>query len=291
MKRKRRSAVFPVINGTFLVLLCLIMVYPIVFVLGRSFMSEAERTLRPLSFFPMKLDLSSYRFIFMRGSYIFNSYVITVARTVFGTFMNLFFTSMFAYVLSKKYYPLRTPLTFMVIFTMWFSGGLVPTFFLIKALGLMNNFFVYIFPGLISAWNLLILRNFFMAIPDSIEESAKMDGANELVILFRIILPLSSAALATIGLFYAVWHWNAWFDSLMYVSNRKLWTVQVFLREILRNLQAMDLVDPGSQVDYLPAAESVQMATIVVATIPILCVYPFLQKYFVKGVMVGSLKG
>jgi putative aldouronate transport system permease protein len=291
MNKARPFRLFPIVNGAFLVALCLLMIYPIVFVLGRSFMSSAERALRPLSIVPTDPDLTAYRFLFMKGSYIFNSYIVTVSRTVAGTFFNLLFSSAFAYVLSKRYYPLRVPLTFMVIFTMWFNGGLVPTYLLIRSLGLMNNFLVYILPGLISAWNLLILRNFFMAIPDSVDESARIDGANDFVILFRIILPLSSAALATIGLFYAVGHWNAWFDALMYMTDRKLWTVQVFLREILHNVQAMDLVDPASNVEQLPAAEAVQMATIVVATVPILCVYPFLQKYFVKGVMVGSLKG
>lgn len=291
MREKTGDKIFTIFNALLMVFVCLIMIYPIVFVVGRSLMTDAERALNPLALFPANVDFTAYKFIFMRGSYMINAYAVTIARTIFGTFMNMVFSCLFAYVLSKKDYPLRIPLTFLVIFTMWFKGGLIPDYLLMRSLNITNTFFAYIFPGLISAWNMLILRNFFMSIPDSIEESAKIDGANEIGILFKIILPLSSAALATISLFYAVWHWNSWFDAVMFVSNRKLWTVQVFLRQIIQSVQAMDLVEPGATIENLPQAESIQMATIVVASVPIICVYPFLQKYFVKGVMVGSLKG
>ena len=274
-----------------MVIICFLMLYPIFFVLGRSFMSEVERAVRPLALIPKDISLTAYEFIFMRGSYIANAYKITIIRTVVGSLSSLFFSTLFAYVLSRREYPLKTPLTLMVIFTMWFNGGLIPTFLLVRALGLTNNFLVYILPGLISAWNMLILRNFIMAIPDTIFESARIDGAHDWTIFIRIVLPLSTAALATIGLFYAVSQWNAWFDAMIYNSRRELWPMQLFLREIVRNAQAIALTDGSMLPDLLPPAESVQMATIVVATVPILCLYPFLQKYFVKGVMVGSLKG
>lgn len=291
MRETKKDRIFNIANLIFMVIVCLVMLYPVVFVVGRSFMTDVERAMRPFALFPQSPSLSAYNFIFNKGSYIGNAYLITVGRTVIGSLLCLLFTSMSAYVLSRKEYPLKNALTFLVIFTMWFSGGLVPDFLLVRTLGLTNTFWAYIFPGLISAWNMLIMRNFFASIPETVIESARIDGANDLVIYFRIVLPLSGAALATIGLFYAVWHWNSWFDSLMYCSSRSLWTVQLFLREILQNVQAMDLMDPSAVVEYIPPAESVQMATIVVATVPILCVYPFLQKYFVKGVMVGSLKG
>jgi ABC-type glycerol-3-phosphate transport system permease component len=283
--------VFIIINHIFLVIICFLMLYPILFVLGRSFMSDVERAVRPLALIPRQLSLSAYEFIFLRGSYVGNAYKITISRTIIGSLSSLFFSSLFAYVLSRREYPLKNPLTLMVVFTMWFNGGLIPNFLLIRALGLTNNFLVYILPGLISAWNMLILRNFFMAIPESVYESARIDGASDWTIFIRIVLPLSTAALATIGLFYAVGQWNAWFDAMIYNSRRELWTMQLFLREIVRNAQAMTLTDGSVLPDDLPPAESVQMATIVVTTIPILCLYPFLQKYFVKGVMVGSLKG
>jgi putative aldouronate transport system permease protein len=284
--------VFLIANNVFMVLVCAIMLYPILFVLGRSFMTDIERAARPLALFPKAASLSAYRFIFMRGSYIGNAYLVTIGRTVIGTGCSLFFTALCAYVLSRKEYPLRKVFTFIVVFTMWFNGGLIPNFLLIRSLHLNNNFLVYIFPVLISAWNMTIMRNFFSSISETLFESARIDGANDLVIFFRIVLPLSTASLATIGLFYAVSQWNAWFDSMMYCTDRALWTMQLFLREIIRNVQSMDLLDQTAILPMVkPPAESVQMATIVVATIPILCLYPFLQKYFVKGVMVGSLKG
>ena len=291
IKETKGDRIFLIFINIFLVIICFFMLYPIFFVLGRSFMSEVERAVRPLALFPKDISLTAYEFIFMRGSYIANAYKITIARTVIGSLSSLFFSTLFAYVLSRREYPLKTPLTFMVVFTMWFNGGLIPTFLLIRALGLTNNFLVYILPGLISAWNMLILRNFIMAIPDTIFESAKIDGANDWTIFIRIVIPLSTAALATIGLFYAVNQWNAWFDAMIYNSRRELWPMQLFLREIVRNAQAIALTDGSVLPDFLPPAESVQMATIVVTTVPILCLYPFLQKYFVKGVMIGSLKG
>jgi putative aldouronate transport system permease protein len=274
-----------------MLVVCFLMIYPVLFVLGRSFMTEVERAVRPLALFPKDVSLKAYEFIFMRGSYVGSAYMITISRTVIGSLCSLFFSSLFAYVLSRREYPLKTPLTLMVVFTMWFNGGLIPNFLLIKALRLNNNFLVYILPGLISAWNMLIIRNFFMSVPETLFESARIDGANDWTIFIRIVLPVSGAALATIGLFYAVSQWNAWFDAMMYCSSRKLWTMQLFLREIVRNAQAMTLTDGSMLPEDMPPAESVQMATIVVTTAPILCLYPFLQKYFVKGVMVGSLKG
>ena len=291
MHESRGDKIFNIANVIFMLILCVIMLYPIAFVVGRSMMSDAERAAKPLSIIPTDITMLSYRFIFMRGSYIVNSYIITVSRTVLGALSSLFFSSLGAYVLSRKEYPLRVPFTFIIVFTMWFSGGIVPTFLLIYSMGLTNSFWVYLLPSLISPWNMIIMRNFFSSLPESLFESARIDGANDLTIYARIVMPLSGATLATIGLFYAVWQWNAWFDALMYNSLRSLWPMQLFLREIIRNVQSMDMIDPSAVVIERPQTESVQMATIVVATVPILFVYPFLQKYFVKGVMVGSLKG
>lgn len=291
MKVTRGEKVFYFANYCFMIILSTSMLFPLLFVFGRSFMSDMDRVARPFGIIPYQWDFTAYKFIFSDGTYIFNAYFITIMRTVLGTFFNMFFTVICAYVLSKKNYPLRVVLTFMVLFTMWFNGGLIPNFLLMQSLNLYNNFLVYIIPGLINPWNLLILRNFFMSIPDSLEESAKLDGANDITILFHIIIPLSSAAIATISLFYAVWHWNSWFDALIYVNKREIWPVQVFLREIFQNASVVDIVEINTVIDFVPPAESLKMATLVVSTVPILCVYPFLQKHFVKGVLVGSLKG
>ena len=291
MKESKGDRIFNIFNSTFMIFICIVMLYPIAFVVGRSLMSDIERAARPLALVPNDITFSAYEFILMRGSYIVNAYMITIARTVIGTAASLFTTSLGAFVLSRKEYPFRIPFTMMIVFTLWFSGGIIPTFLLIHNMGLTNSFWVYIFPSMISPWWLLIMRNFFASIPESLFESARIDGANDLTIYARIAMPVSGATLATIGLFYAVWQWNAWFDALMFNTSRSLWTMQLFLREIIRNVQFMDLLDHTAVITHIPPAESVQMATIVIATIPILCLYPFLQKYFVKGVMIGSLKG
>ena len=288
----RGDKFFLIINAALMVLLCAIILYPVLFVIGRSFMLDAERAVSGLRFIPYHPSLDAYKYIFMRGSYVIRAYGNTIARTILGTALDLVFTIVFAYVLAQRRYPLHKPLTMMVVFTMWFSGGLVPNYMLIRLLHLNNSFWVYILPTLISAWNMLILRNFFMEIPAGLIESATIDGANDLQILTRVVIPTSGAAIATIGLFYAVTHWNSWFDGVMYVTDRKLWTMQVFLREIIRSAQMVDLVEPeAASRAAIPQAEMVQMATIVITALPIVCVYPFVQKYFVKGVMVGSIKG
>ena len=288
----RGDKVFLIVNAALMVLLCAIILYPVLFVIGRSFMLDAERAVSGLRFIPYHPSLDAYKYIFMRGSYVIRAYGNTIARTILGTALDLVFTIVFAYVLAQRRYPLHKPLTMMVVFTMWFSGGLVPNYMLIRLLHLNNFFWVYILPTLISAWNMLILRNFFMEIPAGLIESATIDGANDLQILTRVVIPTSGAAIATIGLFYAVTHWNSWFDGVMYVTDRKLWTMQVFLREIIRSAQVVDLVEPeAASRAAIPQAEMVQMATIVITALPIVCVYPFVQKYFVKGVMVGSIKG
>lgn len=290
--RTRGEKIFNVVNIIIMLLLSFAMLYPVCLVLGRSFMTDVDRATRPFAILPREIDLSAYAFIFSTGSYILNAYAVTILRTVLGTAFNLFFTCCLSYVLSKKYYPYRGFLLGMVVFTMWFGGGLIPTFFVIRMVGLYDNFWVYIIPGLISAWNMLILRNFFMEIPDALEEAAHIDGASEIDVLFRIVLPMSTAALATIGLFYMVGHWNAWFDALIYVNQKKLWPIQVFLRQILSNATTQEVVDPSTSFpEALPPSESVKMAIIVVAMLPMMIVYPFLQKYFVQGMKVGAIKG
>ncbi|MDO5377039.1 MAG: carbohydrate ABC transporter permease [Clostridia bacterium] len=294
MKKRetKQDQIFLICNTLFMIVLCVIIIYPVLYVIGRSFMLDAERAANPLSIIPRNPSLQAYRYIFMRGSYVTNAYMITILKTVVGTACNLVFTILTAYVLSQRKYPLKKALTMMVVFTMWFDGGIVPNYMLIRSLGLINNFWVYILPGLISAWNMLILRNFFMAIPSALIESATIDGANEAQILWKIVIPTSGAAIATIGLFYAVTHWNSWFDAVMYITDRKLWSMQVFLREIIRSAQVVDMVEPeAASRAQIPQAEMVQMATIVITALPIICVYPFVQKYFVKGVMIGSVKG
>ena len=287
----RGEKIFLVINNIVMVLLCAAMLYPVLFVVGRSVTPEIERALHPLRLIPSTFDWSGYKFILSSGSNIINSYMTTIMRTLIGTTLNIAVTTLLAYPLSKSYYPPRKALTALIVFTMWFSGGLIPSFLLNKSLGLLNNFWVYILPSMVNAFNLIVMRNFFSQIPDSLEESAKLDGANDLRVFFSIYLPLSTAAIATITLFYAVYHWNSWFDSMLYMNRKEMWTMQYTLRQLIDSATVTDITVVGSAMDFIPPAETVRMATIVIATVPILCVYPFLQKYFVKGMLVGSVKG
>ena len=290
VKKSIGEKAFDIVNVTLLILLCLGTLYPFMFVISRSLMSDTERALRPFALFPKEIDLEAYRFILGTKSLLFRAYQITLFRTIVGTLLSLLVESMFAYVIAKKTYPLRKPLTVMIAFTLWFSGGLIPTFLLVRSVGLFNTVWVYIVPKLMVAWNILIMRNFFAQIPDSLEESAKMDGANEAAILFRIVIPLSTAVLATMSLFHAVWHWNEWFSAVIYVNNSRLWPVQVVLRGILDSARQNDLLDELNPSDKPPTV-SVQMAMIVVVAFPIMVFYPFIQKHFTKGILIGSIKG
>ena len=207
--------------------------------------------------------------------------------------MNLMVTISLAYGLSKDNLKGKTVITGFVFFTMLFSGGLIPTFILVKGLGLIDSRWAMVLPCLVNTWNLLIMRNFFYAIPKSLEEAAVIDGANDIQILTKVVLPLSKASIATIGLFYAVSHWNAWFDAMLYINKTPLLPMQNILRNIIT--AASSIGDLGAEaynsLDVVPPSQSIRAATIVITTLPILVVYPFVQKYFVKGVMVGSVKG
>ena len=239
---------------------------------------------------PEKIDLTAYKLLLNRGSIAINAYGITLFRVVVGTFLNLAFTSTLAYALARRDLPGRTFMTFLVFFTMLFSGGIIPRFMLLDTLGLLDTVWIMILPRLISSWNLLIMRNFFMAIPSELEEAAIVDGATPPLVLLRIILPLSLPAISTIGLFYAVSHWNAWFYAAIFIKDIRKWPVQVILRGVLERGIVRD-PENMIEVEVLPPAATLKAAMIIITTVPVLCVYPFIQQYFVKGVMVGAVKG
>ena len=259
-----------------------------------SFVSEAEIARRgAFILIPEQWDLTSYRTLWSSRQNLIRAYGNTLFRVIVGTVMNLIFTIALAYPLSKRDLKGRTFFNALVFFTMIFSGGMVPTYMVVKATGLIDSPWALIVPSLIGTWNMFMMRNFFYAIPDSLIESAQLDGANNLQILTRIVLPCSMASIATILLFYAVGHWNAWFDAVLYITDNKLLPMQNLLRNIIAASNMSDL-DAAAMLtaDYVrPPAESIKSATIVITTLPILVVYPFIQKYFVKGVMVGSVKG
>lgn len=283
--------VFDIFMAVILILVCLSMVFPVFYVISRSFMTDADRSMHPLAIFPHEWTLEGYKYIFSSNSLIFNSFKITLFRTIAGTLFSLLLESMFAYVISKKKYPLRNIITVIIAITMWFNGGLIPSFLLIRSLGFMNSLLVFIIPSALSVWNVLILRNFFSQIPDSIEESGMIDGANEAVVLFKLILPLSKAALATIALFHVVNHWNEWFTGILYISDQKKQPAMVILRQIINtaNISSLDIFGEGAA--SRPPSYIIRMAMITVITFPIIVAYPFFQKYFTKGLLIGSIKG
>lgn len=244
--------------------------------------------------YPQEFDISAYEYIFSKGwnSPIISGYVITIAETVLGTAINLVLTCMLSYALSRPHLPGKNLMMKIVFFTTLFSGGLIPSYLLNVTLGFVNNFWVYIIPGAISAFNVIVLRNFFKTIPYELEEAAIIDGASNLRVFLNIVLPLALPGLATISLFYAVAHWNEWFSAVLYMRDQTLWPLQMYLREVLVKSEVGLFSDVVvGNVTELPPSFAAKGATTVVTTLPILVLYPFLQKYFVQGMTMGSLKG
>jgi putative aldouronate transport system permease protein len=283
--------VFDIFNVTFMVVTMFIMVYPMLHVIFASFsesnllMAHQGVLLKPLGF-----TFAAYEKVF-QNPMISKGYVNTLTIVTVGVLINILLTAIGAYFLSRKNVLWKNFVMVMIVITMYFSGGLIPSYFNIKQLHLDNSFWAIILPGAISTFNLIIMRTAFMAIPDSLEESARLDGANHFTILFRIILPLSLPTVAVMILYYAVGHWNSWFSAMLYLKDRSKFPLQLILREILIQNDTSNMTNGVAAADKEAIAESIKYAVIVVATMPILMVYPFLQKYFVKGVMVGAVKG
>lgn len=285
------SRIFDVFNYIFLTLCAIIAVIPFIYVIAGSFATEVELATRSFFLVPREPSLNAYKYILSSKS-ISRSFLNSIQITFFGTIINLFFTFTMAYPLSKRYLMGRDGILNAVIFCMLFSGGMIPNYLLVKNLKLLDTYWALWLPGAISPFNLFIIKNFFQGLPNELEESAKIDGCTDIGVLVKIVLPLSMPVIATFTLFYAVGHWNAFFSSLMYINDSTKWPLQVILRNLV-------LLSSGAMVDYealdpefvKPPEEAIKMAVIVVGTIPILLVYPFLQKYFTKGVLVGSLKG
>lgn len=222
---------------------------------------------------------------------IWSGYGNTILNLVLALAFNISLTTLGAYALSRKELMVRRPIMLMIIFTMFFSGGLIPNYILVRNLGMVDTRWALFIPTAISAYNLIIMRTSFESIPDTLIEAAKLDGAGDFTILFRVALPISNAVVAVMVLFYAVEQWNSWFPAFIYLKNRELWPLQLVLREIIIENNVSDMLTGVDAAEMLAVSESIKYATIVVATLPILCIYPFLQKYFVKGVMIGAVKG
>lgn len=296
MKRYRQSfgsRAFDIGNNLFMVGLIIVMVYPLLYVLALSLSDASMISTGQVTFFPRGFNVNGYRII-LENDEVWRTYLNTVMYAAGGTFLTLLLTSMIAYPMSIRDYVLRKFLTIYLAITMFFNGGLIPTYLVIRSLGLLNTYWVMVLPTAIVAFNVIIFRTFFQGLPPDLRESAFMDGANDFLILFRIILPLSKALLATFALFTVVFHWNSWFQALIYLTDPERYPVQMTLRKLI--FQAVGGFNSDQASIQLIAqgelhAKNIQMAVIVVVMLPILCIYPFLQKYFVKGVLIGSIKG
>lgn len=241
-----------------------------------------------LMFFPQGLSLETYKAV-LQDPRILTGFRNTFFYVFLGTALNMTLTTFAAYALSRKWLKGRKLIMFFIVVTMFFSGGLIPNFLIVQKLGLFNTFWALILPSAMNAWNLIVMRTYFLTLPVSLEESARIDGANDFQILFRVILPVSKPIIAVMFLFYAVDHWNSWFPASIYLRDTSLYPLQLVLREILIQGRVADFgVDVGHVTREV--SKNLKYATIIVSTIPILVVYPFIQKYFVKGVMIGSLK-
>ena len=289
---KRRSVgdiIANVVIYILLTLIAVIMVIPFIYVIAASFATEAEIQTRPIFFIPDSPTLDAYARIFDMndmGTRVFHSLLISVCVTAIGTFINLFFTTTMAYGLSRSNLIGKKPLLNMVLFTMVFGGGMIPLFLVVKGLGMYDTYSALILPGAISAYNMIIVRNFFMELPRELEEAASIDGCSDIGIFIKIALPLSLPCLATFGLFYAVGHWNNYFGALLYLEDSTKFPFQLVLRNIVMQ-PAETQTDPNALIPE----DTLKMAVIVIGTVPILIVYPFLQKHFAAGVMVGAVKG
>ncbi len=301
MVRKKQISdwVFDIINVFIMLLLVVVTLYPFINSAAISFNDANDTTRGGLTFYPRVPTLRNYELIFQNPK-VYNAYFITIMRTLIGTITALIFTSALAFGMAHANLKGRRFYTILCLIPMYFGGGLIPFYFLIRSLGMMNTFWVYVIPGFVGIFNMIIMRTYFQGIPLALEESARIDGANYLTVFWKIILPISSPIVATIALFVGVGQWNAWFDAAMFVTKQQLKPMQTVLLSIISEARfaetmaalatgAVDMGNIGHGVKV--NVRSITMATMLVTIIPIILTYPFLQRYFVKGIMIGSLKG
>lgn len=292
IKESPSRKAFNIFNVLFMCALMAVTLYPMLYVVFASFsesgmlMAKEGVLLKPEGF-----SIAAYKAVFKNPN-IISGYKNTLFVIVIGTTLNVFLTSLAAYVLSRKNFLLNGPITLMIVVTMFFGGGLIPTYLVVEGLGLTDTFLALILPTAMSTYNMIIMRTGFAAIPDSLEESAKIDGARHFTILWKIVFPLAKPTIAVIFLYYCVAHWNSWFNAMIYLPRRTdLQPLQLVLRKILLENDTASMTASGGATDLESISETVKYAVIVVSTLPILAMYPFIQKYFVKGIMIGAVKG
>lgn len=286
---------FSIINYILLSLILVIVLYPLIYILSASFSDARAVTSGQVWLWPVQPTVAGYEALF-KNKFLLSGFGNSIFYTLFGTIINVVVTILAAYPLSRPNLPGRTILTFLFFFTTIFSGGLIPTYLIVKELGILNTRWAMLLPGALSVWNLLIMRTYFQTtIPKDLYDAAQIDGCDDFNYLWRVLLPLSGPIIAVVALFYAIGHWNSFFTAMIYLNNKALWPLQLVLREILVQNQ----IDPGMMAGMDPQQlalrqqlrELLKYSLIVVATAPLLMVYPFVQKHFVRGIMLGSVKG
>ncbi|AJK89250.1 MULTISPECIES: carbohydrate ABC transporter permease [Lysinibacillus] len=292
MKESKGDRAFTIFNYIFLAIVAVVVLYPLIFVLSASLSNPEYVISGDLWLWPKEFTVEAYKKVFQNPD-IINGFINTLKYTFFGTLLNIVMTICAAYPLSRRNLKGKGFIMAFMVFTMFFSGGLIPTYLLIRDLGMINTFWVMIIPNAVAVWNIIIMRTFFQSIPYELEESAMIDGAGNFRILWSIVLPLSLPVMAVMVLFYAVGHWNSYFQALIYLQDQDKFPLQLILRQILIQGQADDMIQATSE-SFLAqklSVEGLKYAVLIVANLPMLMLYPFLQRYFVKGVMIGSLKG
>ena len=292
VKHLKRDRLFYTIVHIVMAFMLIITLYPIIYVISSSFSSPQAVSTGQVRLWPVDLSVRGYKEVF-NYQVVWIGYGNTLFYTLVGTLINVVMTLFAAFALSKRTLPGRSFFTFLFTFTMLFSGGLIPTYLVMRTLGLINTRWIMILPGAISVYNMIVTRTFISNIPQELSEASQIDGCSDFRYFVSILLPLSKAVIAVIALYYAVGHWNAYFNALIYLNNRDLFPLQVFLRDILvlNAIDASSILDPEEAQALEGMRDLLKYAMIVVSTVPIMCVYPFLQKFFAKGVMVGSVKG
>ncbi len=291
IKKSRSDRIFDIVNLTLCVIIFVLVVYPLIYVISASVSDPFAVLQGEMVLFPKGFNLKSYAKIFEYKD-VLVGYKNSLVLVLLGTGINFILTFFGAYALSRKDLYGRTFLTMLFAFTMFFNGGMIPRYLVVKDCGLLDTVWSMIIPGAISMYNLVVMRTFFQnSIPDSLVEAAEIDGASNWQIMFRVVLPLSKSIIAVICLFYGVAHWNQYFQAMLYLSSEEKYPLQMILREILLLSQVQDLVDTQGFADQVMQGESIKYSLIIVASVPVLMVYPFIQKHFVKGVMLGAIKG
>ena len=293
IKLSASDRLYYAITYTIMIVLICITVYPLLYILACSFSGRSAILAGRVYIFPVDFSVEGYKTV-LENPDVFSGYYNTIVNTVVGTALNVAVTMLCAYPMARANWPMKKGFTFLFMFTMFFSGGMIPSYILVSKLGLINSRWALILPGAMSVYNMIIARTFIQnSIPNDLLEASQIDGCSDARYFFQIVLPLSKAIMAVLTLYYAVGHWNSYFNAFIYLSKRELYPLQIILREILieNSIDAEALMDEQMAAQKAGLADLLQYSLIVVSTAPILCIYPFVQKYFIKGVMIGSVKG